>query len=69
MAIYESEKMERHIVRLLQNEGLLGKVLLMKPYLALQQVIEAEFAPQMTEKLSRTLLYSVWGYQKRLRKF
>lgn len=33
--------MERHIVRLLQNEGLLGKVLLMKPYLALQQVIEA----------------------------
>ena len=38
MAIYESEKMERHIVRLLQNEGLLGKVLLMKPYLALQQV-------------------------------
>ena len=41
MAIYESEKMERHIVRLLQNEGLLGKVLLMKPYLALQQVIEA----------------------------
>lgn len=41
MAIYESEKMERHIVRLLQNEGLLGKVLLMKPYPALQQVIEA----------------------------